>query len=127
MLFLWRTNYGLKKKVPPYTLIKIYVIMKRPDFFSERPVFVRTSFKGDDIIPQEGLAITPSQIDNMARRGIAISAYNYGLQQQGLDSHSESVPIEFTRGFDKIDAWNVQQTARRKVNNARARDEKTFG
>lgn len=101
--------------------------MKKPDFFSERQCVVRTGFNHGDNVPQPGLAITPAQIDGMARRGIAVSAYNYGLQFEGLESHGESVPIEFTRGFDKIDAWNLQQSSRKKVNNARLRDEKTYG
>lgn len=101
--------------------------MKKPDFFSKHQNVVSTSFKDSEIRPQPGLAITPSQIDNMAQRGIAVSAYNYGLQYQGLESHGESVPVEFTRGFDKIDAWNLQQSSRKKVNSARIKDEKTYG
>lgn len=101
--------------------------MAQLDFFSKRQRVVSTYFSEGDIQPQAGLAITPAQIDNMARRGIAVSAYNYGLQFEGLQSHSEDLPIEFSRGFDKIDAWNLQQTARKKVNNARIKDEKTYG
>lgn len=101
--------------------------MKTLDFFSRRQHVVETKFKRDELPPEPGLAITPSQIDAMARRGVAVSAYNYGLQFQGIESHTDGVPPEFTRGFDKIDAWNLQQSSRKKVNSAHIKDKKIYG
>ncbi len=102
--------------------------MKKPDFFSEHQRVVRTHYQYHEHPAEPNLAITPAQVDNMARRGIPVSSFNYGLQFGGLySSDSETIPIEFTRGFDKIDAWNLQQTARKKVNNARKKDEQIYG
>lgn len=101
--------------------------MKTLDFFSRRQRVVETKLRRDENPPQPGLAITPSQIDAMARRGVAVSSYNYGLQFQGIESHTDGVPPEFTRGFDKIDAWNLQQSTRKKVNSSRIKDEKIYG
>lgn len=101
--------------------------MAQLDFFSRRQRVVETKFRRDEAIPEPGLAITPAQIDQLARKGVAVSSYNYGMQFQGIESHTDGVPPEFRRGFDKIDAWNLQQSARKKVNNSRIKDEKMYG
>lgn len=65
---------------------------------------------------QNGLAITPSQMQDMAQRGIPVSTSNLGLGYE--DGYSEldfTPPSEHLRGIDMADLWEQRQSIKKKL------------
>lgn len=83
----------------------------------------------DTVIPvEEGLAYTPAQMNELRQRGLPIStamaAENF---YDGDVSASVAVdPLE-TRGFEAIDAWNLEKTARSRLIGAHKKDVSIYG
>lgn len=68
---------------------------------------------------QNGLALTPAQMAEMAERGIPISTANAQLAyEEGDRSNSFDIPVEDKRGVDMADVWVAQQDARKRVKDA---------
>lgn len=78
-----------------------------------KPVkIVRTD---DDIVVQDGLSLSPTQVAEMTRAGIPISPAN-GMQFYDGDRSLNFDPGLFgRRGVNMIDVWNAQQDSRRKL------------
>lgn len=75
----------------------------------------------DDPIVQNGLAITPSEMQEMMARGEAISAQHMQAIKEETPAQRNDfyVPMEHTRGFDMVDAWNVRHEVQGKVRELR--------
>lgn len=66
----------------------------------------------------EGLAYTPSQLKDMAFKGIPISSGNVSqLPDQGVLNPTWDVPLECKRGTDVSDLWSAERSARSSVGN----------
>lgn len=79
-----------------------------------------------DLTVRNGLAVTPSQMADMTRRGISISTANLDFLEGSLNPSSE-VPVEQARGVDVNDVWQASQTAKKKLKAAHVRDIQTYG
>lgn len=75
----------------------------------------------EEPIVQNGLAITPSDMQDMMMRGEAISAQHMQAIKDETPSQRNDfyVPMEHTRGFDMVDAWNAQKEVQGKVREMR--------
>lgn len=65
---------------------------------------------------QNGLAITPSKMQEMALRGIPVSTSNLGLGYE--DGYSEldfTPPAEHQRGVDMSDLWELRQSSKKRL------------
>lgn len=79
----------------------------------------------EEPIVQNGLAVTPSQMQELSLRGVAVSAQNAALAiNDGAGKYDYHVPLEYTRGFDAADAYCAEQEARAKFRNVRRRLDK---
>lgn len=84
--------------------------------FSDRRFYMHVE-NDSDIVVQNDLAVTPAQMLDMQARGIPISAQMNSsvpiinqLEDNGFD-----VPIEFTRGFDLVTAYEKSQESKSKI------------
>lgn len=76
--------------------------------------------KSYEPIVQNGLAITPAEMEDMRKRGMAISAQNAQLLQVADAGDTDFfVPLEHQRGFDLADGWNAARDIRHKVHEMR--------
>lgn len=83
----------------------------------------------DDKPVQNGLALTPAQMADMAERGIPISTSNAQLAYDESDRvASFDLPVEDRRGVDIADVWVSQMDARKRVKDAyhQAREDSMF-
>lgn len=65
---------------------------------------------------QRDLAVTPSQMQELARQGIPISTQNLGLgYQDGVSTLDFTPPPEYQRGVDMNDLWNLRNDIKGKV------------
>ncbi|QCS36432.1 hypothetical protein [Capybara microvirus Cap3_SP_374] len=84
-----------------------------------------TSPKGQDIMTQQGLAMTPSEMAALVEKGIPISPNNTLLQfQEGTTNVDFNLPIDQLRGTDINDAWNAQNEATDKLRGLEFRKQK---
>lgn len=74
----------------------------------------------DEPIVRNGLAITPSEMVEMMRQGMPISAQGYSLKDESITMRNDyEVPLEHTRGFDLVDGWNKMKEVQSKVRKVR--------
>lgn len=74
---------------------------------------------------QRGLAVTPSEMMRLADQGIPIASNMDATQfYDGDDSPNISLPREFERGYDAIDAYNDEMDARAKLSDYRIKHRK---
>lgn len=74
----------------------------------------------DEPIVQNGLAITPSEMVEMMKRGEPISAQGYSMKDETISQRNDFfVPLEHTRGFDIVDGWNTRKDVQSKVRRLR--------
>lgn len=72
--------------------------------------------RGDDIAPQNGLAVTPSQMLEMAEAGIPISSVTAeSLYDDGKRTLDFEPPLDRIRGVDLCDLWENDQDIRHKM------------
>lgn len=72
-----------------------------------------------------GLAMTPSQVKQLADRGLPVSTPN--MQEFYSDSTGWSVEPMFQRGADICQLWEMEQIAQAKVLSARRKDIARYG
>ena len=88
-----------------------------------RHSFAKCHRKQGEPVVQNGLAVTPSQVLQMAERGIAPTAQ---MNAQMIDGHTGSdwsVPLEEMRGIDIAQMWQESQEVRSKFRAAHAKGE----
>lgn len=71
-----------------------------------------------EIIVQNGLAVTPSQVLEMAEKGIAASAQMNSMMVDGHTGSDWNVPLEERRGIDIAALWQSSMDARKKMQSA---------
>lgn len=77
---------------------------------------------------QSHLSVTPSEMNQMRERGIPISSQCDPSQfYDGDNSPCVSIDPMMMRGVDILDAWNAEQTAKNRLNQANKNDIKTYG
>ena len=66
-------------------------------------------------------AYTPSQMDELSKLGIPVTAQNTALRlTQGEFSNSWDIPLARRRGTDVADLWQAQRNARKALSEAHA-------
>lgn len=77
---------------------------------------------------EQGLAYTPSQMRQMAEKGIPINTLMANETFfDGDYNNSTDLPLEFTRGIDSIDAWNAERDSRKRLAAAHRNDVNLYG
>lgn len=77
---------------------------------------------------EQNLAYTPAQMNELRERGIPISAQSYSsLFYDGDTTGDMSIDPVITRGFDAIDAWNLEKDCKTRLANAHLQDKAYFG
>ena len=71
---------------------------------------------------QSGLAITPSDIERLASRGIAVSTPAADQFKYDSDANSWSLSPEYTRDSDRNSMWELSHVSAKRLLNARRRD-----
>lgn len=89
--------------------------------------FAHCVSSGSDPITQPGLAITPADALRLTERGIPVSAVNASEFYDGDPNPSWTVPLERSRGVDPADAWEAQQTSRKRIRKAHLTDVEVYG
>lgn len=85
-----------------------------------RPVDCVALRHEDEPIVKNGLAITPSEMMEMMQQGQPISAQGYSIKEETRAMANDyDVPLEHTRHFDMVDAWNTRMMVQQKVRDAR--------
>ena len=69
---------------------------------------------------QPNMAVTPSQMMEMAAHGVPVSLQNAANFNDGEVNPSWDVPAERVRGVDMADLWQLQQSSRAKLKEAKA-------
>lgn len=82
-----------------------------------KPKVIDCCRKSGELAVQNGLAVTPSQMMDMANRGIPVSMQNFMSTQfnDGIENPTFDVPGYRRRGVDIGELWEEQQTARRNI------------
>lgn len=71
--------------------------------------------EGEEIV-QDGLSLTPAQMDDMVRRGVTVSTQSLGAQFfDDSPGNSFDVPLIYTRGVDMAEAYETSLDSRRKI------------
>lgn len=87
--------------------------------------------KEHESIVQDGLAYTPTQMLQLAEKGIAVSTNSVSdsLFFDGVPKGQGSfdLPVDMRKGFDVADAWQASQTIRAKAKKGLKRDIELFG
>lgn len=79
----------------------------------------RHSFESD---VQNGLAVTPAKMLQMAEHGIPITAQLSGaVYDEGVSNLDFTPPLECTRGVDIGDLWEARENLKSKVRTAKQR------
>lgn len=87
---------------------------------NRRQVFSHCVRHGLDIDVQNGLAITPSQMYDMAQKGIPVAAQNLGIMyDEGYSELDFTPPLEYRRGIDIADAFEARMDAKAKLRKQR--------
>lgn len=82
----------------------------------------------DSFRVQENLAYTPSQMNHLREKGLPISTSMVASDFYDGDlGSSMAIDPVLTRGFDAIDAWELQQRSRSKILSAHKRDVEMYG
>lgn len=85
--------------------------------FYSRPTRLAVAERhGDDTFVQNGLAVTPSQMLEMASEGVPISSVNAEFMYDDGQRTPPDVPVlDRQRGVDLGDLWENQQDIRHKM------------
>ena len=84
--------------------------------------------KENDLSVKNGLAVTPSQMYDMAKRGIPITTANQDMQfYDGEINPSWELPLDKIRGVDIGELWQSSMDARRKFKQAYKDDIAKYG
>lgn len=82
--------------------------------------FARSFRQAGEMIVQNGLAVTPSQMLEMAQAGIPISSVNADfMYRDGDRKPPESPTMDMLRGVDIGDLWENMMETRRKMRKLR--------
>lgn len=74
------------------------------------------------------LVVTPSQMLNMAEKGIPISSQNTAFQpSDGESNPSFDIPLDRLRGVDPALMWESSQIIKQKARSAHIRDRQRYG
>lgn len=73
------------------------------------------------------LAVTPADIERLAKQGIPVSVPNANSFLPSDPSEGWNVPPEFRSDIDRNTAWELEQSARAKVLNAHKREKQLYG
>lgn len=73
------------------------------------------------------MAVTPADIERLAKQGIPVSVPNANSFLPSDPSEGWSVPPEFQSDMDRNTAWELEQSARAKVLNAHKREKQLYG
>lgn len=87
----------------------------RNPFNSPRVRFARVG--SSPIKTQQGLALTPSIIADLTKKGLAVNSNIANMQFDDGVPNPPGVPIEQRRGVDPVDAWNSSKSAKVKLQN----------
>lgn len=74
-----------------------------------------------EVIPNQ--SVTPAQMLDMAKQGIPISSDNAAAIDGELNP-SWDLPLEKQKHIDPADLWQAQQSVRKKIRDAHAREKK---
>ena len=85
----------------------------------------------DEPIVQSGLAYTPSQMMQLAEKGIPVSTNNQSDQNffdgVPVGQGSFDLPLELQKGTDVADCWQASQSARKAAKKGLKADIITYG
>lgn len=88
----------------------------------------RSCVPSDHIKVEQNLAYTPSQMNELRERGIPISAQSFTSQFYDGDTTGDmSIDPVCTRGFEAIDAWNLEKDSKSRLAKAHLQDKAYFG
>lgn len=76
---------------------------------------------------QSDMAVTPSDIERLAKQGIPVSVPNANQFLPADPEEGWNVPTEFQSDMDRNTAWELEQGARAKVMNAHKREKQLYG
>lgn len=78
--------------------------------------------KSGEKVVTPGLAMTPSDIERLAKQGIAVSTPNADSFRYDEDTNSWAIDPVYARDADRNSMWERSQVARANILNARKRD-----
>lgn len=73
------------------------------------------------------LAVTPADIERLAKQGIPVSVPNANSFLPADPSEGWNVPTEFQADMDRNTAWELEQSARQKVIGAHKKEKQLYG
>lgn len=76
---------------------------------------------------QNDMAVTPADIERLAKQGIPVSVPNVNSFLPSDPAEGWNVPTEFRSDMDRNTAWELEQSARAKVLNAHKREKQLYG
>lgn len=76
-------------------------------------VFTHARYDSDSIVVKGGLASTPSQMLELASKGVPISENNVSNFFDGEKNPSWDVPLYRQRNVDIADVWQAEQDAKK--------------
>lgn len=88
--------------------------------YNRRPVFAHCVRRPDEMEVQSGLAMTPSQMYDMAQKGLPITTRNLGVTyDEGYSKLDFDPPLEYRRGVDLGDLYEARMDAKSKMRRLR--------
>lgn len=74
--------------------------------------------RSDEMIVQNGLAVTPSEMQELVNNGIPVSPANLGLSyENGVLNNDFTPSLDNMRGVDISDLWEAQLDVKDKLRN----------
>lgn len=90
-----------------------------PRLNNHKPHVVNCRRFDDEEIVQNGLAVTPSQMLELAQKGVPISPNNLGLGfEEGVSDLDFEPPLNYRRGVDLGDLFEAREDVKSKVKKA---------
>lgn len=98
----------------------------------KRPVYFNETFElGENETPvSNAQVLTPSDVAELSRRGIPVSAGQlpaFQASDDPGDSVAFDMPAEYRKGYDRNTAWELSKVAESKLARAYKNDRKKFG
>lgn len=82
--------------------------------------FAQCKRKNNERVVQNDLAVTPTQMADLASKGVPIAPQNLGLgYQEGVSNLDYQPPLEHIRGIDIAELWESREQVKDKVRNAK--------
>lgn len=72
-----------------------------------------------------GLAVTPSMIEKLTQQGVAVSLPNSDNFLMDNDK-SQTIPIELQRDTDRNTVWELSQSSKQRLLNAKRKDKERY-